>query len=211
MSCVMRCPACMEEVRRGKWSKAQWENWDPWREGRNCCTDCQKKKDGGNTWRTDGKLHMTKAEYRLYARDLREGWEQPQQRSQGSRSRGSKRSWSRSPRRALPSPTYSIWTPPWQQEAAASSEATPLAIDAAATPNSASNVSCTDSVPVLGGYPGPTPENTRPRSSQWMPQSRQTLQTSSLAPSLCQSWEAIHPGPTPENTEVNARQRAQRR
>ena len=184
MSCVMRCPACMEEVRRGKWSKAQWENWDPWREGRNCCTDCQKKKDGGNTWRTDGKLHMTKAEYRLYARDLREGWEQPQQRSQGSRSGGSKRSRSRSPRCPLPSPSSSIWTPPEQQEATASS---------------------------AGGYPGPTPENTRPRPSQWMPQPRQTPRASSLAPSLCQSWEAIHPGPTPENTEVNARQRAQRR
>ena len=168
MFCVMRCPACMEEVRRRKWSKAQWENWDPWREGRNCCTDCQKKKDGENTWRTDGKLHMTKAEYRLYARDLREGWEQPQQRSQGSRSRRSKRSRSRSPRGALPSPMHSIWTPPEQEEEAASSAATPLAIDAAATPKSASAgaVSCTVSVPVLGGYPGLTPENTRPRPSQ---------------------------------------------
>ena len=37
-----------------------------------------------------------------------------------------------------------------------------------------------------------------------MPQPRQTLRAPSLAPSLCQSWEAIHPGPTPENTEVNA-------
>ena len=169
MSCVMLCPACMEEVRRGKWSNAQWENWDPWREGRNCCTVCQKTDtDGRNPWHTDGKLHMTEDEYRAYARVLREGWEQPQQRSRESKSRGSKRSRSRSPRRALPSPTYSIWTPPWQQEAAASSEATPLAIDAAATPKSASAgaVSCTVSVPVLRGYPGLTPENTRPRSSQ---------------------------------------------
>ena len=38
--------------------------------------------------------------------------------------------------------------------------ATPLAIDATATPNSPSTVSCAVSVPVLGGYPGPTPENT---------------------------------------------------
>ena len=37
-----------------------------------------------------------------------------------------------------------------------------------------------------------------------MPQPRQTLRAPYLAPSLCQSWEAIHPGPTRENTEVNA-------
>ena len=169
MSCVMRCPACMEEVKREKWSKAQWKNSDPWREGRKCCTVCQKTDtDGRNTWHTDGKLHMRQDEYRAYARVLREGWEQPQQRSQGSRSRRSKRSRSRSPRGALPSPMHSIWTPPEQEEEAASSAATPLAIDAAATPKSASAgvVSCTVSVPVLGGYPGLTPENTRPRSSQ---------------------------------------------
>ena len=38
--------------------------------------------------------------------------------------------------------------------------ATPLAIDATATPNSPSTVSCAVCVPVSGGYPGPTPENT---------------------------------------------------
>ena len=191
MSCVMRCPACMEEVKRDKWSKAQWENWDPWREGRNCCTDCQKTDtDGGNTWHTDGKLHMTEDEYRAYARVLREGWEQPQQRSRESKSRGSKRSRSRSPRCVFPAPTYSIWTPPGQKAVAASSAATPPAIRAAATPNSASNVSCNFSVPVLGGYPEPTPAITRPRPSQSMPQPRQTLRAPSLAPSACQSREA---------------------
>ena len=112
MSCVMRCPACMEEVKREKWSKAQWKNSDPWREGRKCCTVCQKTDtDGRNTWHTDGKLHMRQDEYRAYARVLREGWEQPQQRSRGSKSRGSKRSRSRSPRCVFPAPTYSIWTP----------------------------------------------------------------------------------------------------
>ena len=192
MSCVMRCPACMEEVKREKWSKAQWKNWDPWREGRNCCTVCQKTDtDGRNTWHTDGKLHMTEDEYRAYARVLREGWEQPQQRSRGSKSRGSKRSRSRSPRCVFPAPTYSIWTPPGQEAAAASSAATPLAIEAAATPNSASTVSCTVSVPVLGAYPEPTPEITRPRPSQSMPQPRQTLRAPSPAPSPCQSWKAI--------------------
>ena len=38
--------------------------------------------------------------------------------------------------------------------------ATPLAIDDTATPNAPSTVSCAVSVPVLGGYPGPTPGNT---------------------------------------------------
>ena len=88
MSCVMRCPACMEEVKREKWSKAQWKNSDPWREGRKCCTVCQKTDtDGRNTWHTDGKLHMRQDEYRAYARVLREGWEQPQQRSRESKSK----------------------------------------------------------------------------------------------------------------------------
>ena len=74
--------------------------------------------------------------------------------------------------------------------------------DAAATSNSASTVSCTVSVPVLGGYPEPTPEITRPRPSQSMPQPRQTLRAPSLAPSACQSREAIlgrHPR-TPRST-----------
>ena len=88
MSCVMRCPACMEEVKREKWSKAQWKNSDPWREGRKCCTVCQKTDtDGRNTWHTDGKLHMRQDKYRAYARVLREGWEQPQQRSRESKSK----------------------------------------------------------------------------------------------------------------------------
>ena len=128
MSCVMQCPACMEDRTKRQWSPAQWEHWDPWSNERNCCVVCQDGKDKyeRNTWRTNNKLQMTEGEFKLYVRSLRKGWEQPQQSSRTSRR--PQRSRSRSQRRA---PASSVWSnpPEWQGRA-------PASITTLAVPNS---------------------------------------------------------------------------
>ena len=147
MSCVMQCPACMEDRTKRQWSPAQWGNWDPWSNERNCCVVCQDGKDEyeRNTWRTNNKLQMTEGEFKLYVRSLREGWEQPQQSSRTSRRPQRSRSRSQRRRPCPRAPARSVWSDPpeWQERAPAS--ITTLAVPD--SPASSDSVTSVVSVP----------------------------------------------------------------
>ena len=68
------CPVCRRQVERGKWSRAQWRNLNPWDSQRNCCTDCE---DNSRTWTTVSHERIIQSNY--FA--LRAGWLQTRSRN----------------------------------------------------------------------------------------------------------------------------------
>ena len=74
MSSVLRCPVCVRDQTKEKWSEAQWKHGDPWYlAGRNCCVDCQDAQIGEQkTWFTQKEERISRLDYTGYVAELRD-------------------------------------------------------------------------------------------------------------------------------------------